>query len=58
MREVEGDPQVTNFMKRKGISAEQAIDLLGNHYSQEPMSTWEGHKDESVALVSASAEGF
>ena len=57
-REVDGDPQVTDFMKQKGISVEKALNLLGNYYSQEPATTWDGPENESVALVLTSAEGF
>ena len=54
--EVDGDPQVANFIKQKGISVQQAIDLLGNYYSWEPASSWEELEEELVARLSV--EGF
>ena len=57
-REVNRDLHVADFMKRKGISVEQALNLLWNYYSQEPTSSWEGPEEELVALVSTSGKDF
>ena len=47
-REVnEVDPWVTNFMKEHKISAEHAIELMGNYYSHnQPAMTWERMAEE------------
>ena len=46
-REVEGGPQINNFMKQHGISAEQTLDPLGSYYSHnKPMTTWERMAEE------------
>ena len=52
-REVRTYPQVANFMKQHEISAEHAIELMGNYYSHNnPATTWEKTaKEESVILI-------
>ena len=52
-REVQADPQVTNFMRQHNISAEHTIELMGNYYSHNnAMVTWEEMaKEESVELI-------
>ena len=49
----EVDPWVANFMKQHKISAEHAIELMGNYYSHnEPTMTWEKTaKEESVNKI-------
>ena len=44
-------------MKQHGISAEQALNLLGNYYSHNnPATTWEGTvKEESINEIT---QGF
>ena len=56
-REVDDDPQVSNFMKQHKISVEHAIELMGNYYSHNtPTTTWErGAKEESVSEIT---QGF
>ena len=53
-RKVKGvDLRVNNFMKQHEISAEHAIELMGNYYSyNNPALTWEKMaKEESVKLI-------
>ena len=52
-REVKVDPWVGDFMKQHDISAEHAIELMGNYYSHNnPAITWEKTaEEESVELV-------
>ena len=52
-REVKVDPWVRDFMKQHDISAEHAIELMGNYYSHNnPAITWEKMaEEESVELV-------
>ena len=57
-REVdEVDPQISNFMKQHEISAEHALELMGNYYSHNmPATTWKGTtKEESVNEIT---QGF
>ena len=42
----EVDPQINNFMKQHEISAEHAIELLGNYYDDKPTTTWDGKAEE------------
>ena len=53
-REVKGiDLWVDDFMKQHEISAEHAIELMGNYYSHNnPTTTWEKMtEEESVDLI-------
>ena len=52
-REVKTDPEVANFMKLHNISANHAIELMGNYYSHNnAATTWEPTtEEESVELV-------
>ena len=52
-REVQADPQVANFMRQHNISAEHAIELMGNYYSHDNAAvTWEKTaEEESVKLI-------
>ena len=52
----EVDLQINNFMKQHEISAEHAIELLGNYYDDKPTTTWDGKaKEESVNEIT---QGF
>ena len=52
-REVKTGLRVADFMRQHEISAEHAIELMGNHYSHNnPMTTWERTaKEELVELI-------
>ena len=52
-REVQTDLQVADFMKQHNISAEHAIELMGNYYSHNNAAiTWEKTaKEELVELI-------
>ena len=52
-KEVKTDPEVANFMKLHNISAEHAMELMGNYYSHnKEATTWEPMtEEESVELV-------
>ena len=58
MKEVKADPWVTDFMKQHDISAEHAIELMGNYYSHDNTAiTWEKMaKEESVELINLDFE--
>ena len=53
-REVKPDLQVADFMRQHNISADHAIELMGNYYSHNNATvTWEQTaKEESVKLIS------
>ena len=57
-REVnETDPWVGDFMRQHEISAEHALELMGNYYSHnEPAMTWE--KTPKEELVNQTTQGF
>ena len=56
-RELEDvDPQINNFMKQPEISAEHAIELLGNYYNDKPTTTWDGKAEEE--RVNEITQGF
>ena len=52
-REVKPDLQVAEFMRQHNISADHAIQLMGNYYSHNNAAvTWEQTaKEESVKLI-------
>ena len=52
-KEIKTDPEVANFMKLHNISAEHAIELMGNYYSHNNATiTWEPTtEEESVELI-------
>ena len=52
-KEIKTDPEVANFMKLHNISAEHAVELMGNYYSHNNAAiTWEPTaKEESVELI-------
>ena len=52
----EVDPQINNFMKQHKISAEHAIELLGNYYDDKPTMTWDGKAEEES--VNEITQGF
>ena len=53
----EVDPWVSGFMKQHEISAEHAIELMGNYYSyNSPTTTWERTAEEE--LVNEITQGF
>ena len=58
-REVdEADPRVNNFMKQHEISAEHAIELMGNYYSHNlSTTTWERMAEEEL-VNKITTQGF
>ena len=52
-REIKANLQVANFMKQHNISADHAIELMGNYYSHNNAAvTWEQTaEEESVELI-------
>ena len=46
-REVKTDPEVANFMKLHNISADHAIELMGNYYNN-TATTWESTAEEEL----------